>query len=722
MLWRTAGAFLLAASLALACSSQDTTTEPDTTPPEVPGFEIEDGAHGGNAHFFFLPPLVPAPSYSGSSDNSLLPALAVEVCDLGTSRPRATQSCGTRPALVARFTSTTGTGSEVLRYDAAAQQYIVNWHTDKSNGGTLQTTHYYRLRVLAAGTVLGQADIDPVRSASDLKNYDTGNSIPLVNGRTLPVKFRVEAGAVFVAGPSATARSFTAPSTVAGNPVVLTLAPNTTLNGTAGTSVGLTVTPITSPAGRGAASGTAYEFGPNGTTFSPAVTLTLPYAQATLAGIPEASLRLYSLTAEGKLAFVPGSSVDLTRHTVTGQTSHFSVYVAAQQARIDIVQSSATVAVGSMVELDATIDQPGREVSWTSSDPASATVDANGVVTGVAPGTATITASVDGQSDQAIVTVTNPGGGFNLAYTDLGQFDANANMQPQSLSPEGVISGLYDNGDEQNAFVYTPAAGLLTLSGIGAAAYDANDREAVGTSNQAERQHAVRWSTSTRAVLHDLGQGEARAINSQGYVVGLAQDENTFAVRAVLWGPTDAELETLPSIIANGRVVPVDINDALQVVGSAAATAPAGFTTDHAFLWTEAGSIRDLTPSLRYSLATGINATGQVVGTYGKDNFRDGAFTWSETTGLELLPDLVTGGYCDAAGINDRGEILGRCLDQTAANRTTVIWTRRDGAWAVMPLDLARPNPYAVAINDDRIIGVTVGERTQRLALWTIRR
>ena len=175
-----------ACGASLSCST-DTPVEP-TTPPAVagPSFEIEDGAHGGNAGFFFLPPLVPAPAYSGAANPNILGSLAVEVCDLGTSRPPTNTSCGSTPVVVARFTSTTGTASETLRYDAGAGQYIVNWHTDKSDGGTLATTHYYRLRVLAAKTVLGQADIDPVRSASDLKNYDTGTSIPLVNGRTLP--------------------------------------------------------------------------------------------------------------------------------------------------------------------------------------------------------------------------------------------------------------------------------------------------------------------------------------------------------------------------------------------------------------------------------------------------------------------------------------------------------------------------------------------------------
>ena len=49
----------------------------------------------------------------------------------------------------------------------------------------------------------------------------------------------------------------------------------------------------------------------------------------------------------------------------------------------------------------------GRTVTWSSSDDATATVDANGVATGVAPGTVTITAKSEGKSGTATLTV-NP--------------------------------------------------------------------------------------------------------------------------------------------------------------------------------------------------------------------------------------------------------------------------------------------------------------------------
>ena len=51
---------------------------------------------------------------------------------------------------------------------------------------------------------------------------------------------------------------------------------------------------------------------------------------------------------------------------------------------------------------------PGAEFAWMSSDENVATVDSNGLATGVSAGEAVITATVDGVSDMAILTVTEP--------------------------------------------------------------------------------------------------------------------------------------------------------------------------------------------------------------------------------------------------------------------------------------------------------------------------
>jgi len=79
---------------------------------------------------------------------------------------------------------------------------------------------------------------------------------------------------------------------------------------------------------------------------------------------------------------------------------------------VDVTPSTATIDVGQAVQLTATPRDAagnaltGRAVSWTSSNTSMATVNASGRVTGVAAGSVTITATSEGVSGTASVTVT----------------------------------------------------------------------------------------------------------------------------------------------------------------------------------------------------------------------------------------------------------------------------------------------------------------------------
>ena len=78
---------------------------------------------------------------------------------------------------------------------------------------------------------------------------------------------------------------------------------------------------------------------------------------------------------------------------------------------VGVAPSSDSIEVGETIELTATVypaNASNQSVTWASSDEAVATVDANGNVTGVAEGSATITATtVDGgKTDTCAITVT----------------------------------------------------------------------------------------------------------------------------------------------------------------------------------------------------------------------------------------------------------------------------------------------------------------------------
>ncbi|UCF18697.1 MAG: LamG domain-containing protein [Gemmatimonadota bacterium] len=153
----------------------------------IPAASIEDGANNGNEHFYFLPPMVSQPSFGGTFNGSLAPE--VRIC----------QWDGTCAILKAEFTMTTGPGSETLRLVPDDELYVVNWHTDEFD---LIDTETYRIIVSVDGQELGYADVDPVANGRELRNVDTEEHIALLDGRTLPIKFRIEEGALCIPPPA----------------------------------------------------------------------------------------------------------------------------------------------------------------------------------------------------------------------------------------------------------------------------------------------------------------------------------------------------------------------------------------------------------------------------------------------------------------------------------------------------------------------------------------
>ena len=177
----------------LACDDVRGPVGPATPEPTA---DISDGrVEGGNEDFFFLPPVMPDPRTlnqydAGAFNPNLRPS--VQVCLLAgdPAAPGGTQcesGADGQPVIVASFPS------GAVRVSSLDEHYAVNWDTDRS---ALSTTRFYRLQVFVGAKRLGFIDIDPVTSSRDLRNRFTGEGIQLVDGRTLPVKFRIENGAL----------------------------------------------------------------------------------------------------------------------------------------------------------------------------------------------------------------------------------------------------------------------------------------------------------------------------------------------------------------------------------------------------------------------------------------------------------------------------------------------------------------------------------------------
>ena len=134
---------------------------------------ISDGSHTGRVGFYFLPPIVADPNATGTFDPSFAPH--VEIRDMTAN------------------TTVTAYEAAAITVDPIAEHYAVNWDTKSPE---LDPTHTYRIAVMLYKAVIGFADVDVVGSGSELKNVVTNEYIPLLDGRTLPIKFRLERGVI----------------------------------------------------------------------------------------------------------------------------------------------------------------------------------------------------------------------------------------------------------------------------------------------------------------------------------------------------------------------------------------------------------------------------------------------------------------------------------------------------------------------------------------------
>ena len=184
-----------------------------------------------------------------------------------------------------------------------------------------------------------------------------------------------------------------------------------------------------------------------------------------------------------------GGPVSITA-TSEGKSGTSAITVSATVipvASVSVTPPAPSIPIGGNVQLTATPKDAsgnplsGRTITWQSGAPGTATVDANGLVHGVAAGSATITATSEGKSGSATVSVTPPA-------------VASVDVTPSSAT--------------------IPANGTVQLT---ATPKDANGNALTG--------RTVTWASSAPSIA---------AVNGSGFVVGLAV--GTATIRATSEG------------------------------------------------------------------------------------------------------------------------------------------------------------------------------------------
>jgi uncharacterized protein YjdB len=391
----------------------------------------------------------------------------------------------------------------------------------------------------------------------------------------------------------------------------------------------------------------------------------------------------------GVVTAIGAGSATITA-TSEGKSDNASVTVTlAPVNTVQLTLGSSTLVIGAatqgaVVLRDASNNVlTGRVVTWSTSDGAVATVDANGLVTAVAAGSATITATSEGKSGSAGVTVT-------LAPVNTVQLTLGNNTLTVGGTTSGtvvlrdasnnVLTGRVVTWSTSDANVATvDNAGVVTAIGAGSATITATSEGKSGSAGVTVTPvpvNSVQLTLGSNALV--VGG------TTTGTVVLRDAANNVLTGRVVTWSTSDANVATVSN---TGVVTAIG-------AGSATITATSEGKSDNASVTVTLAPVATVQLSLGSStLVIGATTQGTVVLRDASNNVLTGrVVTWSTSD-------------ANVATVDNAGVVTAIAVGSATINATSEGQTGSAGVSVIVP-----------PVNS---VSVTLGSSTLAIAATT---
>ena len=286
-------------------------------------------------------------------------------------------------------------------------------------------------------------------------------------------------------------------------------------------------------------------------------------------------------------------------------------------ASVAVSPASASVQVGQTVQLAATPRDAngnplsGRAVSWASSNTAVATVSGSGLVTGVTAGSATITATSEGQGGTATITVSTVPVASVTVSPATASVQAGQTVQLAATPKDAngnPLSGRTVTWASSNSAVATVGgSGLVTGVTAGSATITATSEGKSGTS-------AITVTAPAPAPVASVTVTPAPSSVPTGQTVQLTAtlkdaNGNTLTGRTVAWASNNTAVAT---VTGSGMVSGVTAGTASIAATSETVTGTSALTVTAAaasYVLVGAGDIADCDASATAALLDNIPGT-----------------------------------------------------------------------------------------------------------------
>ena len=252
---------------------------------------------------------------------------------------------------------------------------------------------------------------------------------------------------------------------------------------------------------------------------------------------------------------------------------------------ITLSYTSATLVEGESLTLSATVtpaDATDKTVTWSSSDETVATVDANGLLKAIAPGTAVITAKAGDKSATCTLTVEKkviPVEEITLSHTSATLVEGESLTLSATVTPADATDKTVTWSSSDETVATVDANGLVKAIAPGTAVITAKagDKSATCTLTVEKKVIPVEGIT--------LSHTSATLVEGDSITLTATVTPADATDKTVTWSSSD---ETVAAVDANGKVVAI-------APGTAVITAQAGdFTATCEIVVSAIDSIEDL--------------------------------------------------------------------------------------------------------------------------------
>lgn len=373
---------------------------------------------------------------------------------------------------------------------------------------------------------------------------------------------------------------------------------------------------------------------------------------------------------------------------------------------VGVSQSSLTLYTGNQARLTATpFDSlrrplPGRQVTWTTSDPQTANVDTAGIVSAIAPGTASITVTCEGKSTTLpVVVLARPKADWSSVTEDWLNYQGNARHT-------GYVPATVDPGSFAASWSTTlaPDSPLNpVVAGDGYVLASTNTGKALLASLDA-KSGALRWTRGMAGVV------DPPTYANGSVYVGTGTTRDSYA-----WGfnATDGSVRfRTPFNNQHYRwLTPVVSGDLLIMGGGYASGVYAYSTTDGRQVWSTPVNQNDLfTPAVHGGLL------------YVHTGYLDPKLTVADAATGKVVHEIPDPGFDREYLSMDSAPVVGDSNDVIVAQGGRVLafdLARRRIAWELAGGYSGQPSVGNGVVYIRRIGGIEARRESDGVLLWS---